>query len=78
MPLRVRRTPRGFAVYTTFKDLNGKKLTVVKSSIAGTSAVWIQNEIEYCSGEPIGNAHLSRVMAKRVIKALQTFVDGVE
>lgn len=80
MKKRVSRTSRGFAVYACFKDLYGKQIKIVKSSLATQDAVWIQNEIEYCDSNatPLGNAHLTRPMAKRVIKALQDFVNGVE
>ncbi len=76
----MKRTERGFAIYTTFTDLYGKKCTVLRSSLATKRAVWIQNEIDLCGPdkEPIGNAHLSVAMAKRVIRALQLFVDGKE
>ena len=41
-------------------------------------AVWIQNEVKFHMGEHLANAHLSVAQAKRVIKALQKFVDGAE
>ena len=76
----MKRTERGFAVYTDFKDLDGCNCRVVRSSIAGKRAVWIMNEIVLCGpdSEPIGNAHLTVAQAKKVIKALQKFVDGGE
>jgi len=75
-----KRNERGFPVYTEFKDLYGKRCCVTRSSIVGPPAVWIQNEIELCGPdkEPLGNAHLNKAMARRVIKALQKFVEGVE
>lgn len=72
----MKRTLRGFGIYTEFKDLYGKNCRVQASSLATKRAVWIQNEIDNFTGIPIGNAHLSVVMAKRIIKALQAFVDG--
>jgi hypothetical protein len=48
------------------------------SSIATKRCVWIQNEVTEHMGEHFGNAHLTVPMAKRVIKALQAFVDGKE
>jgi hypothetical protein len=74
----VKRTERGFAIYADFKDLYHANICIQRSSLAGKRAVWIQNEVVPCGPdkEPIGNAHLSVAMAKRVIKALQRFVDG--
>jgi hypothetical protein len=76
----MKRNERGFAVYAEFVDLYGKRCTVLRSSIIGKPAVWIQNEIDLCGPdkEPLGNAHLDKRMARRVIKALQQFVDGKE
>lgn len=72
----MKRTERGFAIYTEFKDLYGLGCRVQASSLATKRAVWIQNEGVTHMGETLGNAHLDRKMAKRVIKALQAFVDG--
>jgi hypothetical protein len=74
----LKRTPRGFAVYTEFKDEYGKNIRVQMSSIATKRCVWIQNEVTEHMGEHFGNAHLTVPMAKRVIRALQAFVDGKE
>lgn len=72
----MKRTDRGFNIYAEFKDINGCNVRIQESSIATRKAVWIQNEIQLCGPdkEPIGNAHLSKTMAKRVIKALERFV----
>ena len=74
----MKKTARGFGIYTEFKDLYGKNIRVQESSLATKHAVWIQNEIELCGPEklPIGNAHLDKRMAKRVIKALEQFVNS--
>lgn len=75
----MKRTARGFAIYTEFKDLYGKNICVVASSLATKRCVWIQNEVSpEHMGERLANAHLTVAMAKRVIKALQAFVDGKE
>jgi hypothetical protein len=74
----MKRTERGFAVYTEFKDQYGANCRIVRSSLATGRCVWIQNEVVHHMGEHIGNAHLTVPMAKRVIKALQAFVDGKE
>ena len=74
----MRRTNRGFAIYTQFKDLYGKDVRVQASSLATRRAVWIFPETSMHMGEPQAGAHLTVAQAKRVIKALQAFVDGKE
>jgi len=73
----MKRTERGFAVYAEFKDLDGVNVRIQQSSLATKHAVWIQNEIVLCGPdkEPIGNAHLDKRMARRIVKALQRFID---
>jgi hypothetical protein len=78
MPKKLKRTERGFAIYDEFKDQYGKKIRIMKSSLATDRCVWIQNEVCEIHGHHIGNAHLTVPMAKKVIAALQRFVDGVE
>lgn len=75
---RVRRTERGFAIYTEFKDRYAKNICVVASSLATERCVWIQNEVTFHMGTALASAHLTVPMAKRVIRALQKFVDGVD
>jgi hypothetical protein len=72
----MKHTQRGFAIYADFKDYDGINIRVQESSLATKRCVWIQNEVVHHLGESIGNAHLTVAMAKRVIKALQAFVDG--
>lgn len=75
----MKRTQRGFGIYTQFKDLYGKDVRVQASSLASKRAVWIFPEVETaCTGEHIAGAHLSVALAKRIINALQRFVDGEE
>ena len=74
----MKRTERGFAVYADFADEYGKNICIVASSLATKRCVWIQNEVTEHMGQHLANAHLSVAMAKRVIKALQDFVDGKE
>lgn len=69
-----RKTNRGFSIYSKFKDLNGSEIRVQESSLATTSAVWI-----FCHNDNPGlkgDAHLSVAQAKRVVVALQKFIDG--
>lgn len=74
----MKRTERGFAVYADLRDQYGKSIRIVKSSLATGRCVWIQNEVVEHMGTYLGNAHLTVPMAKRIIKALQAFVDGKE
>ena len=74
----MKRSKRGFAIYTSFNDAYGKRITVVRSSLVGPPHVWIQNEVTEHMGVHLGNAHLNRRMAKQIIKALQAFIDGKE
>ena len=73
----VRRTQRGFAIYTEFKNRYGFKdeiISVQESSSAMRRKVWIFSRAEGKT-EAI---HLDVSGAKMVIKALQKFVDGVD
>jgi len=74
----MKRTERGFAVYTQFKDFYGGDVRVQESSLASRRCCWIFPEVKMHLGEPQSGAHLTVAMAKRVIKALQAFVDGSE
>lgn len=74
----MRRTERGFAIYAEFKDEYGKNIRVQASSLATKRCVWIQNEVTERMGGHLGNAHLTVAMARRIIEALQAFVDGKE
>lgn len=65
-------------MYADFKDHYGAYCRIVRSSLVGPRCVWIQNEVTEHMGEHMGNAHLTVPMARRVIKALQAFVDGKE
>lgn len=73
-----KRTNRGFLIYTEFKDLNGQEVRVQKSSSAGADHVWIFPEVRHhhVTGEPLAGAHLNKVQARRIIRALQRFIDG--
>ena len=71
----MRKTERGYSIYTEFKDRYGRNVRVQKSSLATEDCVWIFPEIHEHMGTHLAGAHLTKRMAKRVIKALQTFVD---
>jgi hypothetical protein len=74
----MKRTPRGFALYTEFKDIDGENVKVQRSSSIGKRLVYIFPAARIHLGTAIAGAHLTVGMAKRVIKALQQFVDGKE
>jgi hypothetical protein len=74
----MKRTSRGFALYTEFKDADGESVKVQRSSSIGRRLVYIFPNAKIHLGEAISGAHLTVPMAKRVIKALQRFVNGIE
>jgi hypothetical protein len=76
----MKRTDRGFAVYAEFKDYYGQGVRVQASSLADKRCVWIfpEHHKHRVTGEHICGAHLTEAMAKKVIRALQAFVDGKE
>ena len=70
------KTPRGFQGYLEMTDLYDARIRVQQSSLAIDSAVWI-----FCDSSPHmenPSPHLNAEMAKKVIAALQEFVDDVE
>jgi hypothetical protein len=72
-------TERGFRIYDDFQDAYGKNIRIQRSSLASNRCVWIQNEVTTLEVPPnthLANAHLTVKMAKKVIAALQAFVDG--
>lgn len=80
----MKRTERGFAIYTEFKEERGVGLRVLASSIATRRRVWIyldatKSTYDLARLEPhhIG-AHLSPAEARRVAKALLAFAGGRE
>lgn len=74
----MKRTHRGFAIYTEFQDTYGAWIRVQKSSAATTRRCWIfANEDEDGGGKETA-AHLSPQQARRVAKALHRFADGQE
>ncbi len=77
----MKRTNRGFSIYTEFKDANGHDVRVQKSSWAEKDAVWIfchkndEDCILHLGKRQAYSPHLTKAQARRVIKALQKFVD---
>lgn len=81
----MRHTARGFGIYSEFTDTYQNRIRVQHSSAAMMDAVWI-----FCDGESdgkmvVGSAkpfrsapHLSVSQAKRLIRALQKFIEVAE
>lgn len=77
-----KRTSRGFRIYSDFRDSYGNRVRIQQSSAACMDAVWI-----FCDGESDGKMlpgdtkpfksapHLTIAQAKRVIRALERFVE---
>lgn len=84
----MKRTPRGFAVYTEFVDTYGNRVRVQKSSSAGVRRCWIftnypdgakfKPHAPSPGGITTPEPHLSPAQARRVAKALLRFADGEE
>lgn len=74
---RMTKTPRGFTIYSQFKDSDGQAVSIQESSSATQRHVWIFCTTRDDDGLPkvcLG-PHLTVSQAKRVIKALQRFVE---
>lgn len=74
----MKKTNRGFNIFTEFKDTYKNTIRVQQSSSAMTNAVWIFTDstgpsFEKCP-ENSSAPHLNKTQAKRLIKALQKFV----
>ena len=73
----MKRTSRGFRIYTTLVDTYGNTVRIQESSAAFKRRCWI-----FTSGEPSrdkGNPpapHLSPAQARRIAAALLRFADG--
>ena len=81
----MKRTNRGFAIYGQVKDTRGCVVRIQASSASTPDAVWIFcDDVNGVYTRPLGSEipspdpapHLTRAQAKRVIRALQRFVDG--
>jgi len=79
-----RCTSRGFRIYSDGKDSYGNRVRIQQSSAACMDAVWI-----FCDGEDDGKMlpgdtkpfksapHLTVAQARRVIRALERFIEEV-
>jgi hypothetical protein len=72
----MKRTPRGFGIYTQFRDSCGSEVRVQESSSAEGPHIWI-----FCKNEdPMWNKgtepspHLTVAQARRVRDALDRFI----
>ena len=79
----MKRTPRGFALYTDFTDTEGYRVRVQKSSLATAARVWIfcndkdgNDGVVHLGTWQSYSPHLSKAQARRVAKALLRFADG--
>lgn len=72
----MKRTARGFPIYSEFTDSYGSRIRVQKSSAALIDAVWIFCDKHDGTGE--FTPHLTVAQAKRMIRGLQKFVDEVQ
>ena len=67
-------TSRGFGIYEEFKDTRGNEIRVQESSSGEENCVWV-----FCKRDSEDDTpHLNVEQAKRVIEALQEFVDEYE
>lgn len=78
----LKRTPRGFAIYTELKDCYGHLVRIIHSSSAQKDAVWIFCEPDPHQPQAPGDTeerprpHLTVPQAKRVVHALNRFIKG--
>lgn len=79
----MKRTPRGFKIYSEFKDTYGNQIRVQESSSACAGRIWIftsfsdGKEVHYhCTGHVSASPHLSKAQARRLAKTLLRFADG--
>lgn len=80
----MRKTSRGFRIYSEFTDLYGTRIKVQESSLATKKAVWIFRSNPN-DGQPVAGSdkpscmdpHLSVAQAKRLIRALQIWLKEV-
>lgn len=81
----MKRTNRGFAVYTEFTDTYGSRVRVQQSSSACAPRVWVFCKKERKDEDGVltdtgvdWSPHLSPAQARKVAKALLTFSDAAQ
>lgn len=82
----MKRTPRGFIVFSEFTDSYGSRIRVQESSSAEERAVWIFCHNNECGradplasvlgGEKDFTPHLNVAQARRLRNALDKFIAG--
>lgn len=76
----MKKTSRGFDIYSEFIDLYGSNVRIQKSSIDGLDACWIFVENEGTRNCPDyktdGAIHLDKKQAQVIIEALKVFCKG--
>jgi len=73
----MKKTPRGFAIYTEFKDSYLSDVRVqMSSSVLKRCWIFVKNEGKQAGSnlETDGAIHLDVKQAKRLIKALERFI----
>ena len=84
----MKRTARGFAIYTEFHDQHGNEVRLQRSSAIGPRAAYLFTHFEDGTdhrphppspgGIIVANPYLSPKQARRLAKALLKFADGAE
>ena len=69
----MKRTARGFLVYTEFTDDSGNRVRVQESSSATARRCWIFAQDR--EGRDAVSPHLSSAQARRIAKALLRFAE---
>ena len=72
----MKRTNRGFAIYTEVTDTYRNRCRVQASSAAGGRRVWIICKAGPTWGGSAPHPHLSPAQARRIAKALLRFAKG--
>lgn len=87
---KLKRTPRGFAVYGSVVDARGNTVRAQRSSEIGAPRCWlfVRNELGHDheltpapgirNGVDVVTPYLSRKQARRLAHALLAFAEGVE
>lgn len=78
----MKKTARGFGIFSEFKDSKGNTVRVQKSSAACVDAAWIfvtdpegESAVEHMGALSGHAAHLTKAQARRLIRGLLKFVN---
>ena len=85
--MKMKKTGRGFTIYSEIKDAFGQTITVQESSNAEKHCVWIfaknrfGDEVVDCVGAKYNfsavSPHLTKSQARKLAKALLKFADAL-